>query len=290
MELAILNYVEHQRAVGMFTQIVQIEMKLTAMLESVDQFKYFGNMNHFNRPVLIEDSRSDRSWYGQITHISYTQMENYVQLRLIMICEDPKQKEYKRLDEKYPHGCHKCGKILFFKELLKANKELTGEALATLWKREEVEFYCCSCYRGRERFQTESEQISSFFHEYEQNPHPNPLNHIAISTPRQSYFWANVRDRLRPGDLLQRADDGGLEPIGFVNGFTYGERNDGVYALAHSYELHGQMRVNHELGILERRPRQADKIIHDKIKNKKIRRFITKCVKKVIFWTKFWIF
>ena len=285
MELAILKCVEHQRAVGMFSQIVQIEVRLTAMLESVDQFRYLGNMDRWNSPITIEDIRSDRSWYGQITHISYTKMENYVQLRLRMICEDPKQKEYKRLDEKYPHGCYKCGKILFFKELLKANKELTGEALATLWKREEVEFYCCSCYRGRERFQTESEQISSFFHEYEQNPHPNPLNHIAISTPRPSYYWAHVQEGMRQGQPLQQGNNG-LEPIGFVNGFTYGERNDGVDALAHAYELHGQMRVNHELGILERRPRQADKIIHDKIKKNKIRRFITKCVKKVLFWTK----
>ena len=266
MKLAILKVIENQRTVGMFATIIQIEVRLTAVLESVEQFQYFGNIDRFNNPVTIEDLRSDRSWYGQITNINYNQRENHVELELRMICEDPKQKEYKWLNEKYPHTCHKCGRGLFFQELLKANKNMTGEHLATLWKREEVEFYCCSCYRKVGRHTRIVEQIAPWYfaQEYEQNPHPTiPI----ISTPRQSYFWAYLSENIRPGDLLQRIE----APT--------------------PYELYGEIRANHELGILERIPRNdavdamahaADLIIYDK--TNKIRRFIKKCVKKVIFW------
>lgn len=313
MELAIINWRENQQVMGMFTTLVQIDVRLTAMLESVEQFEFFGNMDRWNTPVLIEDSRSDRTWYGQITHISYNQRANYVELNLRMRCEDPKLKEYKRLNEKYPHTCHLCGTGLFFQELLKANTKITGEMLATLWKREEVEFYCCGCYRpiGKIRRINENLMPWYFSQEYEQNPHPPVTSTLnLISTPNPGYFWAHVRDgMMRPGQLLQRAPSGdGLQPaepsvyelygeiqpnhelgiVGRVNleGQVQPERNDTVDAMAHALDHLAIFGQDIQIGASV----QADEIIYDKIKKNKIRRFITKCVKKVIFWTRFWIF
>lgn len=282
MELAILRYEENQRNVGMFATISQIEVRLTAMLEDANQFEYFGNIDRWNTPVLIEDMRSDRHWYGKITNLSYSQREGYVEITLRMICEDPKMKEYRRLNEKYPHNCHKCGKILFFEELLKANSKITGDVIATLWKREEVEFYCCACYRTVATLKRLGANIEPWFftQECEQNPHPTvPI----MSTPQEAYFWQNivharVNGLISPGQPLQQGP-AGLE---VYRGRTSDIMTDIMNDMDHIREGGDALdAVAHAFGIITD-ARQADEIIYDK--TNKIRRLITKCVKKVMFW------
>lgn len=52
-----------------------------------------------------------------------------------------------KLDEEFPHKCHKCGKDLRFIELCAANMGKDKIYLQSLWELECVEFYCCTCYR-----------------------------------------------------------------------------------------------------------------------------------------------
>ncbi len=53
-----------------------------------------------------------------------------------------------KIDEKYLHICFNCKRELRFVEMCAANTNKDKDRLRKLWKLEEIEFYCCSCYKN----------------------------------------------------------------------------------------------------------------------------------------------
>ncbi len=53
-----------------------------------------------------------------------------------------------RIDEKYPHICFNCKRELRFEEMCAVNTNKDKDHLKKLWKLEEIEFYCCSCFKN----------------------------------------------------------------------------------------------------------------------------------------------
>ncbi len=84
-----------------------------------------GNVRETLWVLLNDNSRVVRSEYSEIEY-------------------HPVKKS--KIDKEYPHVCFRCRRPLLFTEMYAANKEKDKDRLKKLWKLEEIEFYCCTCY------------------------------------------------------------------------------------------------------------------------------------------------
>lgn len=55
------------------------------------------------------------------------------------------------IDKKYPHICFRCKKPLKFMELRAANRDKEESYLKNLWELEGIEFFCCTCYKEKDK-------------------------------------------------------------------------------------------------------------------------------------------
>lgn len=97
-----------------------------------------------------------------------TTLENFIRIELNNLIEavyrptpvfisgglvETTSKENIKLDKDYPHTCFnpKCKMRIHFHDFLNTNKNMNKNHLEKLWKSKYVQFFCCRCYKDKEK-------------------------------------------------------------------------------------------------------------------------------------------